>query len=181
MSRNLSFMMRRSMDLPRSLLVTVIVMGFYIIYLHTLDNCDWDLDWRVASPEGAMKITVMSMNTEEAPFNYLSLTNKIGGSPSKIIAEALLPSRVLTVTLRAEAYAKKHHYDFKFDLEGNGFWHKLDMVEQVIKEEKSDWMFWIDFDTLITNSTIKVEDIINETLAAHKNPDKVDMIFTPDW
>ena len=80
MPRNLSFMMRRSMDLPRSLLVAVVVLGFYIVYLHTVDNCDRDLDWRIASPEGGMKITVMSMNTEEAPYNYLSLTNKMGGS-----------------------------------------------------------------------------------------------------
>ena len=101
--------------------------------------------------------------------------------PVKIVAETLPKPSSDRYTVREEAYAKKHGYDFKFDLEGAGYWHKLDMVEQVIREEKSDWMFWIDFDTLITNSTIKVEDIINETLAAHGNPDKVDMIFTPDW
>ncbi len=68
-----------------------------------------------------------------------------------------------------------------FDAEGSGFWHKLDMLERGMKAGTYDWIWWIDFDTLITNTTIRLEDIIADALANHTNPDGVDMILTPDW
>ena|SRR2546423_4477469 len=79
------------------------------------------------------------------------------------------------------AYANRHGYDIKADFEGAGPWHKLNMIESAIKLERFDWIWWIDFDTLITNTTIKVTDIIEEALEKHPNPNSVSMIFTPDW
>jgi len=60
-------------------------------------------------------------------------------------------------------------------------WHKFDMVQQVINASQHDWVWWMDFDTLITNTNIKLEDIIADALANVTNPELVDWIFTPDW
>ena len=54
-------------------------------------------------------------------------------------------------------------------------WHKLEMVEAIIKEGIYDWIWWIDMDTLITNTTVKLEDIIIEALGSVNDPDNVDV------
>ena len=78
-------------------------------------------------------------------------------------------------------YAKKHGYHLEFDWSGDGFWHKLTMIDRLIHRNAYDWIWWIDFDTLITNMTVKLEDLIEESLANATNPDQIDMILTPDW
>lgn len=60
-------------------------------------------------------------------------------------------------------------------------WHKFEMIEAAIHTGKYEWIWWMDFDTLITNQTIKLEDVIAEHLANATNPDDVDFFFTPDW
>jgi len=55
------------------------------------------------------------------------------------------------------------------------------MVEAAIATGLYDWVWWMDFDTLITNNTIKIEDLIEESLANKTNADLIDFIFTPDW
>jgi mannan polymerase II complex MNN10 subunit len=79
------------------------------------------------------------------------------------------------------AYANKHGYDLQVDYEGPGAWHKLNMIENAINKRRYDWIWWMDFDTLITNKTIKITDIIEEALQKHKNPDMVSMMLTADW
>jgi mannan polymerase II complex MNN10 subunit len=82
-------------------------------------------------------------------------------------------------------YANLHHYDFIIDMEANNqrglMWHKFDMVQRVINGSQHDWVWWIDFDTLVMNHKIKVENIIADALAEVSNPDKIDFLFTPDW
>jgi mannan polymerase II complex MNN10 subunit len=60
-------------------------------------------------------------------------------------------------------------------------WHKLEMIERAIASEKYDWIWWVDFDTLITNMTVKLEDIIFESLAEHTNPASIQLLLTADW
>jgi len=50
------------------------------------------------------------------------------------------------------------------------------MIEDALKANKYDWIWWVDFDTLVTNMTIKVEDIIEQYAT-----DQADMILTADW
>lgn len=54
------------------------------------------------------------------------------------------------------------------------------MMERLIKKNKWDWLWWLDFDTLVTNTDIKVADIIEETLANATNPDEIDYLLTHD-
>ena len=79
------------------------------------------------------------------------------------------------------AYANKQGYDIQVDYDGSGPWHKLTMIEEKIKEQKYDWIWWMDFDTLITNKTIRITDIVDEVLKKQKDPKNVAMLFTPDW
>jgi mannan polymerase II complex MNN10 subunit len=69
----------------------------------------------------------------------------------------------------------------EFDWFGDGFWHKLNMIERLIQHNQYDWIWWIDFDTIITNTTVKLEDLIQESLVNVTDPNNIDMILTPDW
>jgi mannan polymerase II complex MNN10 subunit len=54
------------------------------------------------------------------------------------------------------------------------------MTERLINTGKYDWIWWLDFDTLITNTDLKVTDIIEEELKNATNPEEVDYLFTHD-
>jgi mannan polymerase II complex MNN10 subunit len=54
------------------------------------------------------------------------------------------------------------------------------MVERLVKTGKYDWIWWLDFDTLITNTDIKVTDIIEQELQKADNANEVDYILTHD-
>lgn len=84
-----------------------------------------------------------------------------------------------------EVYARRHGYDLIVDYDTNEargtMWHKFIMLEEAMATKKYDWIWWIDFDTLITNTTIKIEDIIQESLASYTRPNELDFLFTADW
>lgn len=63
---------------------------------------------------------------------------------------------------------------------GVTYW-KFNMMERLIKSGKYDWIWWLDFDTLITNTDIVLDDIINETLANATNAEEIDYLITHDW
>ena len=60
-------------------------------------------------------------------------------------------------------------------------WHKFDMIERLILQEQHDWIWWIDFDTLSTNMSIPVYEVIKESLSDLSNPEDVDFLLTEDW
>lgn len=85
---------------------------------------------------------------------------------------------------KAIDYARRHGYDFIVDYESHTdraviFW-KYNMAERLIKTGKYDWIWWLDFDTLITNTNIKVTDIIEEELRNVTDPDSIDYLTTHD-
>lgn len=55
------------------------------------------------------------------------------------------------------------------------------MFEYLVRTGDYDWIWWVDFDTVITNTTIKIEDIIADALRDEKNPDNIDLLLTSDW
>jgi mannan polymerase II complex MNN10 subunit len=59
------------------------------------------------------------------------------------------------------------------------FW-KFNMAERLIMTGKYDWIWWLDFDTLVTNTDTKVTDIIDEELRNATNADDIDYLFTHD-
>jgi len=85
----------------------------------------------------------------------------------------------------ATDYANRHGYDFFVDYESHNprgvMWHKFQMVEDVIRKGQHDWIWWIDVDTLITNTTISLADIINESLVSVNTPEMIDFLVTDDW
>jgi mannan polymerase II complex MNN10 subunit len=87
----------------------------------------------------------------------------------------------LPVLTRHTAYASKHSYHLEFDWSGDGYWHKVKMIERLIIQDEYDWIWWIDYDSLITNTDIKLEDLINDSLASVSDPDRIDLLLTPDW
>ena len=77
---------------------------------------------------------------------------------NSVCLNALTPSILLDtkseLTQKMVVYAQKHNYHLEFDWVGDG---------------------------LITNTTVRLEDLIDESLATAPDPEKVDMILTPDW
>ncbi|KAJ5548849.1 hypothetical protein N7513_006083 [Penicillium frequentans] len=54
------------------------------------------------------------------------------------------------------------------------------MVERIIKAGKHDWVWYLDFDTLITNTNMSLTNIINQSLANSTMPDAIDFLVTND-
>jgi mannan polymerase II complex MNN10 subunit len=81
-------------------------------------------------------------------------------------------------------YARRHGYDLIVDYETHTdrsvVWWKFNMAERLIKSAKYDWIWWLDFDTLITNTDIKLANIIEEELKNTTNPEAIDYILTHD-
>ena len=92
---------------------------------------------------------------------------------------------VSLLTYIPKAYARHQGYDLFVDFETREprgtMWHKFIMLEEVMAGGNHDWIWWIDFDTLITNTTIKLEDIILDSLANSTRPMDVDFLLTGDW
>ncbi len=55
------------------------------------------------------------------------------------------------------------------------------MVERVIRAGQHDWIWYIDFDVLITNTSMSLTDVIHESLENAPIPDAVDFLVTDDW
>lgn len=55
------------------------------------------------------------------------------------------------------------------------------MIERLINKGGYDWIWWMDFDTLITNTNIEIRDIIEESLAKVERADRIDYLLTHDW
>jgi len=110
-------------------------------------------------PLNESKIAIVTFHTDQKSYTHLSLKNKAH-------------------------YANLQGYDFIIDYESNNqrgmMWHKFDMVQRVIDGSQHDWVWWIDFDTLVMNMNIRLEDIIEGALANVTNADEIDFLFTPD-
>jgi hypothetical protein len=53
------------------------------------------------------------------------------------------------------------------------------MVEAIVSS-KYGWVWYIDDDFLITNATVKLEDIIYESLQKTTEPDEIDYVLIND-
>ncbi|KAF2270453.1 hypothetical protein CC78DRAFT_133154 [Lojkania enalia] len=116
-------------------------------------------DQAVQSSEKTPRIAIVTFITDQKSYLHISLKNK-------------------------DHYARRHGYDFIVDYEshtdkGTCYW-KFNMMERLIKQGKWDWIWWVDFDTLITNTDIKVADIIQDELANVTNADSIDWLLTHD-
>jgi mannan polymerase II complex MNN10 subunit len=105
------------------------------------------------------RIAIVTFITDQKSYIHLSLRNK-------------------------DHYVKRHRYDLFVDYESHAergtTWLKFDMIERLIQAKQHDWIWWMDFDTLITNTTMKLEDVISETLANSTKPDNIDFLVTDD-
>lgn len=71
-------MMRRGFDLPKGLSLALFLLFSYVVYLQMLGPRKAGRPVRAYNQDGDMSIVVTTMNTEEAPFNYVALSNKLG-------------------------------------------------------------------------------------------------------
>ena len=83
-------------------------------------------------------------------------------------------------------YTSKHNYDLLLDTTvpesefSNPVWHKLTMFENAIASQKYDWLWWLDFDTLITNTSIPLHTLIPKFLHNHPSPSEIAFLLTAD-
>ncbi|KAJ4296187.1 hypothetical protein N0V90_006231 [Kalmusia sp. IMI 367209] len=170
-------MLVRSLRVPPSLLLIIAFcafLGWHFSQTPTIDQAPAPpptaplpppAEQRLASaadkaPEKKpLRVALVTFVTEERSYIHISLKSK-------------------------DHYVRRHGYDLIVDYEahpGRGtVWWKFDMMRRLIKQDKWDWIWWLDFDTLITNTDIKVTDIIQETLKNATNPDELDFLFSHD-
>ncbi|KAF1951811.1 hypothetical protein CC80DRAFT_508458 [Byssothecium circinans] len=147
----------------------ILVICFFLGYHFTQNPISTDLAY-YAAPHGhttteksgkgnGQRVALVTFVTEERSYLHASLKGKAH-------------------------YTRRHGYDFIIDYEAHAdrgtMWWKFEMIARLIREKKYDWLWWIDFDTLITNTDIKLTDIIEETLANVTNPGEIDYLLTHD-
>ncbi|KAK4618112.1 hypothetical protein CLAFUW4_12089 [Fulvia fulva] len=97
---------------------------------------------------GPSDFAILCMTTQETSYDWMSFSNK-------------------------HKYAKKHGHDLIWDFEpAHGYakvWDKLnvtrDAVEATLSGRKSyQWLWMVDFDTLITNTDIRLDSVIEQSL-----------------
>ena len=111
---------------------------------------------------------MLCMTTQETSYDFMSFSNKL-------------------------KYAKKHDYQLIWDFEpAQGYakvWDKLnvtrDAVQAALSGHKSyQWLWMFDFDTLITNTAIGLDDIVEQSLRfaelEGKSRDDIHLILTRD-
>lgn len=63
-------------------------------------------------------------------------------------------------------YCDRHNYTYirchnePLDIKLPVYWYKIAFVNKILKENKYDYVLWVDSDTLVTNMNIKIEDIV---------------------
>lgn len=73
---------------------------------------------------------------------------------------------VLSITWpNKQHYAEKHGYDLfdeskSLDTSRPPSWSKIKAVQRLLTEEHCDWVFWMDADTVIMNSDIRLEEFL---------------------
>jgi hypothetical protein len=78
----------------------------------------------------------------------------------------ILPLAVITTEYNKRKYCEKHGYDLliktkDFSCSHLGF-AKIQLILDLLKTNKYDWLYWCGTDTMITNYGIKLEDLIDD-------------------
>ncbi|KAH8891162.1 hypothetical protein GQ53DRAFT_841589 [Thozetella sp. PMI_491] len=118
-------------------------------------------------------------------FNNIHATKLGFGQRIAIVTFTTRQTSYMHQSLQNKAqYANRHGYEFIVEFESNStrgvMWTKFDLLERVINTGKYDWVWWIDFDTLITNMSLPITDVISRALASDDRPDQVDLLATYD-
>lgn len=77
----------------------------------------------------------------------------------------ILPLAVITTEYNKRKYCEKHGYDLlvktkDFSCKHLGF-AKIQLILDLLKTNRYDWLYWCGSDTMITNYNIKLEDLID--------------------
>ncbi|KAF9736153.1 hypothetical protein PMIN06_003784 [Paraphaeosphaeria minitans] len=143
---------------------------------------------RKPAPAVEKKPSAASIAQKPAP---VGTTKPVSVDPKKPLRVALVTfvtdqNSYIHISLKSkDHYVRRHGYDLIVDYEAHPrnkgtVWWKFDMIRRLVKKEQWDWIWWLDFDTLITNTDIKVTDIIEETLKNATIPDDLDFLFSND-
>jgi mannan polymerase II complex MNN10 subunit len=113
----------------------------------------------------------MSMTTAETSYDWMTISNKY-------------------------EYASQHNYDLLWSFSAPTatsnyakHWDKLDMIRDAVQTTLSgkaeyEWVWMLDYDTLITNPSIRIEDVIEKSLSfaesQGKTRDNIQMVLTRD-
>lgn len=55
------------------------------------------------------------------------------------------------------------------------------MIDRLIEAAQHDWIWWIDFDTLVMNGNTTLENIVQDALAEVEDDSKIDLLLNVDW
>jgi len=85
---------------------------------------------------------------------------------ANIYTKNILPLAVITTEYNKRKYCEKHGYDLIIKKNNFAYPHlgfaKINMILDMLKSNKYDWVYWCGSDTMITNYDIKLEDMIDD-------------------
>lgn len=90
-----------------------------------------------------------------------------------------LKSRFFNVSYEVYPFFQKPEYDDK-----GGVWSKIVLVNETLETGNFEWVLWMDFDSLFTNMSTKMEDFMENAknyLKEGQRWEDVSIIAAPDW
>lgn len=162
----------------------------------------------LSRPGRILLVLVLLLLTTALLFQQCSTQSRTDQSPSDLQHYKNTPRFAILVMTTSETtydhisfstkhtYSLKHNYDLIWDFSPSfaypKVWDKLNMSRDAIAnalsgETSYDWIWMLDFDTLITNSSIRLEDVVEQSLAyaesvdgGKKDREDVNLILTRD-
>lgn len=118
--------------------------------------------------------------SSEIKFKFAMITCQDGG---KAVPGRSFEGLADLVTPNKLSYAKRHGYDFidasnLLDKSRPPSWSKILAVRTHLPQY--DWVFWNDADSLVTNPTIALDDVINSIVGSTNFDEMPDFIVTED-
>ena len=151
------------------LAVVILLVTYFAIHGRRSSNATTNHGLQAATiPGHKARYAIISMTTAETSYDWMSFSDK-------------------------HTYAKKHGYDLIWDFEPSReyikVWDKLNLTRDAITsslagETAYEWIWMLDFDTLITNTSTLISDVVEESLAfagaEGKSSADIDLLLTRD-
>ena len=126
-----------------------ILFVLFLVYQGQFSSSTHHASMKNPASKPSTNFAIISMTTSETTYDYMSFSSK-------------------------HTYAMKHGYDLRWDFEPSRqyikVWEKLNLSRNAIEsclsgETAYEWIWMLDFDTLITNTSILISDVVEQSLA----------------
>ena len=152
------------------ILIIILIYIYFNKYVETMTSLEKDK--KVRYNDGKLYLKYRKARISSLLDNNKKSLEKINDYPTKFkIAFLTFDNRkddfIMMHNSNVKKYCEKWGYDFVFESENkttiSPYWYKIFLVNNLLKTDKYDYVFWMDSDTIINNFNIDLgEDILNK-------------------